>query len=388
MRKSEIVIIGGGVVGASVAYHLSKRGAKDVVILERETAQGFGSTGKATGGIRQQFGTEINVKMSQYSIEFLSNCEFVTGYEPRGYLFFATDADQFNYLQTNVKLQKSLGVNDVEIVDKKSISEMIRGMNCEDIVGGSFCQSDGFINPIALMKGFTENAKDVRIEMVSEVLSIETKGEKVIAVQTNNGRIEAQKVVICAGAWAKSLAKTCGIDLPIEPLRRQIVWAKAKEILPKNLPMVIDIGTGFHFRPAIDFLNPNETDESHVFFAFPDRDEKVSFDTSFDESFIPKVIEKARHRAKFLGEAQIIREKCRAGLYEITPDHHAILGGCEVEGLYFANGFSGHGVMHSPTTGRALSEIILDGKSSFLDVSSLSLERFKMGELLHENAFI
>ncbi len=387
-RKSEIVIIGGGVVGASVAYHLSKRGAKDVVILERETAQGFGSTGKATGGIRQQFGTAINVKMSQYSVEFLRNCEFETGYEPRGYLFFATDEKQLNYLKTNVELQKSLGVNDVEIVDKQTISEMIRGMNCEDIVGGSFCQSDGFINPMALMKGFTENAVGVKIETASEVLSIETKSGKIVAVNTDNGRIEAEKVVICAGAWAKKLAKTCGIILPIEPLRRQIVWAKAAENLPRNLPMVIDIGTGFHFRPAIDFINPHETDESHIFFAYPDNDEKVGFDTSFDETFIPKVVAKARHRAKFLGEAEIIREKCRAGLYEISPDRHAILGDCEIEGLYFACGFSGHGVMHSPATGRALSEIILDGKSSFLDVSSLSLERFKKGELLVENAFI
>jgi sarcosine oxidase, subunit beta len=279
-------------------------------------------------------------------------------------------------------------VNDVEIIDNKAVSEMIRGMNCEDIVGGSFCKSDGFINPIALMKGFTENAKGVKIEPASEVFSIETKGEKVVAVRTNHGRIEAEKVVICTGAWAKKLAKTCGIDLPVEPLRRQIVWAKTSKKLPKHLPMVIDIGTGFHFRPAIDFVNPNETDESHIFFAFPDAEETVGFKTGFDESFIPKVVEKARHRAAFLADAQIIREKCRAGLYEISPDRHAILGGCEIENLYFACGFSGHGVMHSPATGRALSEIILDGKSSFLDVSSLSLERFKKGKLLIENAYI
>ncbi len=389
MTKTEILIIGGGIVGSSVAFHLTKRGAKNVVILERENAQGFGSTGKATGGIRQQFGTEINVKMSQYSIEFLRNCEFETGYEPRGYLFFATDEQQFNYLKTNVKLQNSLGVNDVEIVDAKLIGEMVRGMNCEDIVGGSFCQSDGFINPIALMKGFTENANGVKIEMAYEVFSIETKGGKVVAVTTNNGRIEAEKIVVCAGVWAKKLAKTCGIDLPVEPLRRQIVWAKASENLPKNLPMVIDIGSGFHFRPAIDFLNSNSvSDDTEILFAYPDHDESNGFKLDFDESFIPKVVEKAQQRAAFLGEAQIIREKCRAGLYEITPDHHAILGGCKIENLYFACGFSGHGVMHSPATGKALSEIILDGESRFLHVSCLSLERFGRGELLHENAYI
>ncbi len=387
--KTEILIIGGGVVGASVAYHLTQRGCRDVVILERENSQGFGSTGKATGGIRQQFGTEINIKMSQYSIEFLRNCEFETGYEPRGYLFFATTDEQLNYLKTNVKLQQSLGVNDVEIVDKQTISAMIRGMNCEDIAGGSFCVSDGFINPLALMKGFTENASGVKIETATEVFSIETIGEKVVAVQTNRGRIEAEKIVVCAGAWAKKLAKSCGVNLPVEPLRRQIVWAKTSEKLPKNLPMVIDIGTGFHFRPAIDFVNPNANSiGDEILFAYPDREESVGFRTDFDESFIEKVVEKARHRAKFLGDAEIIRAKCRAGLYEVSPDQQAILGGCEIENLYFAGGFSGHGVMHSPATGRALSEIILDGKSSFLDVSSLSLERFAKGELLIENAYI
>jgi sarcosine oxidase subunit beta len=378
--KAEFLIIGGGVVGASIAYHLAKRNAKNILILERENQQGLGSTGKATGGIRQQFGTEINVKMSQYSIEFLRNCEFDAEYQPRGYLFFATNQNELNYLKQNVKLQKSLGVTDVEVVDKQAISEMIRGMNCEDIVGGSFCQSDGFINPIALMKGYTNNANGVKIE---------TKKGKVVAVQTNKGKIETEKIILCTGAWAKILAESCGINLPVEPLRRQIIWAKTAEKLPENLPMVIDIGTGFHFRRAIDFLNPNENaDGKSVFFAYPDREESVGFKTDFDESFIPKVLEKAKHRAKFLIESEIIREKCRAGLYEITPDHHAILGGCEIEGLYFASGFSGHGVMHSPATGKALSEIILDGESKFLDVSCLNLERFAKGELLHENAYI
>jgi sarcosine oxidase subunit beta len=159
------------------------------------------------------------------------------------------------------------------------------------------------------------------------------------------------------------------------------------------MPMVIDMADGFHFRPARDFAFREHDAESifadyDVLFAYPDPDEPVSFLTDFDEEFLEKVGEKAAHRAPFLNGSKIIYEKCRAGLYENTPDHHAILGGCQVEGLYFANGFSGHGVMHSPATGRALSEIILDGEASFLDVSSLSLDRFAKGELLHETAFI
>jgi sarcosine oxidase subunit beta len=184
------------------------------------------------------------------------------------------------------------------------------------------------------------------------------------------------------------------VELPVEPQRRQIVWARAQKPLPHDLPMVIDMADGFHFRPARDFAFKGPDAETSTFashdilFAYPDPDERASFSTDFDEEFLDKVGERAAHRAPFLNGAKIIFEKCRAGLYENTPDHHAILGGCDVEGLYFANGFSGHGVMHSPATGRALAEIILDGEASFLDVSSLSLERFAKGELLHETAFI
>ncbi len=391
MKKAEIVIIGAGVVGASIAYHLTERGAKDVLILEREAQQGFGSTGKATGGVRAQFETEINIKMSLYSLDFLANCGFDCGYEPRGYLFFATDESQFEYLKRNVETQKSLGVKDVEVVDSKQIKEICPILNCEDIVGGSFGANDGFVNPLAIMRGFTSKALEngAKIEFDTKILSIETENGKVKAVETTRGRIECEKIVLATGAWAKNLAKTAGIDLPVEPQKRQIVWARSEKTLPETLPMVIDIGSGFHFRPARDFLDLSaNSDNTEILFAYPDVEEPNSFDTNFDESFIEKVYQRAKHRSPYLFETKVIKEKCRAGLYENTPDHHAILGDCEIEGLYFANGFSGHGVMHSPATGKALSEIILVGNAKFLDVSCLSFERFAKGELLHETAFI
>ena len=306
-------------------------------------------------------------------------------------MFFATDEKQFDYLKRNVEKQKSLGVKAVEIVDAKEIAEICSILNVSDITGGSFGARDGFINPLAVMRGFTKNAlkNGAKIEFETQVLSIETERRKVKAIQTNKGVIECEKVILCSGAWARELANTAGIDLPVAPQRRQIVWAKSQKELPKNLPMIIDIGNGFHFRPARDFNDANANlNNNEVLFAYPDPNEENSFSTNFEESFIEKVYEKARHRSPFLYETKPILYKCRAGLYENTPDHHAILGGCLVSGLYFANGFSGHGVMHSPATGRALSEIILDGKSSILDVSCLSLERFAKGELLHETAFI
>lgn len=387
MRKTEILIIGGGVVGASAAYHLTQRGAKDVLILEREARQGEGSTGKATGGVRAQFETDINIKMSLYSLGIFSQFNELTavdcGYEPRGYLFLATDKRQFDYLKGNVEKQKSLGVKDVEVVDTKTISEIVKGLNCEDIVGGSFGGRDGFINPLGVLDGFTKKAVEngATIQNETEVFAIETANGKVKSVETNKGKIECEKIVLCAGAWSGSLAKTARIDLPIEPLKRQIIWAKSATDLQENLPMVIDLSNGFHFRPAKDSRN-------EVLFAYPVADETPSFDTNFDESFIEKVYEKAKHRAPLLAETEVVGEKCRAGLYENTPDHHAIIGGCEIEGLYFCCGFSGHGVMHSPASGRAIAEIVLDGKANFLDVSCLSLARFATGALLHETAFI
>lgn len=397
--KAEIIIIGGGVVGASVAFHLTEKGAKDVLILEREAIQGLGATGKATGGVRSQFETEINIKMSNYSIDFFDKWEVDCGYEPRGYLFFATKQSELEYLKKNVAKQKLLGVKGVEIVDTQTISEIVEGLNCEDILGGSFGETDGFINPSAVMRGFTEKAlaSGAKIKYSTEVFSIKKQGDKVTAVETNHGIIECENVILCTGAWAKSLAKTVEIDLPIKPLKRQIIWAKSERPLQQNLPMVIDIGTGFHFRPASDWnasvplamsAKHEQTVTNELLFAYPDNDEKPSFNTDFDEAFIPKVYERAKKRAEFLANTKPILEKCRAGLYANTPDHHAILGGCDVKGLYFANGFSGHGIMHSPATGLALAEIILDGEAKFLDVSCLSLERFAKGELLHETAFI
>lgn len=386
-ERAGIVIIGGGVIGASVAFHLTQRGAKNVLILEREARLGLGSTGKATGGVRAQFETEINIRMSLYSIDFFRRFNDLTGvdcgYEPRGYLFFATAENQLDYLRRSCERQKSLGLETVEIVDAKTIAEIVPGMNCEDIVGGSFCPTDGFIDPLGVLEGFAKKAIEngAKLQTETEVSAIETENGKARAVQTNRGRIETENVILTAGAWSSELAKTAGIDLRVEPLRRQIVWAKSANDLPSNLPMVIDIGTGFHFRPA-------KNSKTEVLFAYPDPEEKPSFRTDFDDRFIAKVYERAEKRAPFLAKTKVVREKCRAGLYENTPDHHAIIGGCEIAGLYFCNGFSGHGVMHSPASGRAVTEILLGGKATFMDVSMLDLERFAQNRLIHETAFI
>ena len=381
--KAQTIIIGGGVVGASVAYHLAERGCRDVLILEREEGIGRGSTGRATGGVRAQFETEINIKLSLYSLDFFRDWDVYCGYEPRGYLFVATDERQMEFLKICCERQMEVGYPEVQILDQASVKDMVPGLNCDDIVGGTFGPRDGFIDPIAILDGFSSRAvsRGARIQTGVTVNSIHLVNGRAAGVETTVGIIECDNVVLCTGAWARLLANTAGVDLPVEPQRRQIVWAQAKENLPADLPMVIDLSDGFHFRPANNSVN-------EVLFAYPDPQEPTSFNTHFDKAFVDKVYQKARHRAPFLADTHVIREKCRAGLYENTPDHHAILGGCDIDGLYFANGFSGHGVMHSPATGRALAEIILEGNASFMDVSCLKLDRFAKGEFLQETAFI
>ena len=229
MQKAEIIIVGGGVVGASVAYHLAERGCRDVLILERESSVGLGSTGKATGGIRAQFETEINIKLSLYSLDFLLDWDVDCGYEPRGYLFVATNDEQLDFLKRSGEKQRSLGYHQVESVDTQTIAKMVPGLNCDDIVGGSFGPRDGFIDPLAILDGFLSGAKanGTRVETAKVVKSIKVDRGRVTRVDTDGGFIECEKVVLCSGAWAAELAKTAGIDLPVEPLRRQIVWARS-----------------------------------------------------------------------------------------------------------------------------------------------------------------
>jgi sarcosine oxidase subunit beta len=389
--KAETVIIGGGVVGASIAYHLTERGAKDVLVLDRAHSLGEGSTGKATGGVRAQFETDVNIQMSLYSIDFFAKWDHDAEYDPKGYVFLATNNLHLDYLNRTGERQRELGYEGVHLVTQDEISKMVPGMNVDDIVGGSFGPQDGFINPLSVLEGFVVGAhsRGARVLPGIAVKKIDVEHDRVTRVETNNGYIDCERVVLAAGAWSATVAASVGIDLPVKPQRRQIVWAEAPEPLPADLPMVIDLKDGFHFRRARDFTHgAAEQDPRAVLFAYADPEEPVSFSTKFDDEFLLKVGDLAGYRAPFLNGSRIVYDRCRAGLYENTPDHHPILGGCDIEGLYFACGFSGHGVMHSPATGRALAEMMLDGEASFLDVSRLNLGRFSQGMLLNETSFI
>jgi sarcosine oxidase subunit beta len=392
MRETaEVVIIGGGIVGASVAFHLAERGCTDVLVVEREAQQGLGSTGRATGGVRAQFATPINIRMSRYSIDFFTRFEEATGhacgYEPAGYLFVATSEAQLDYLRRARVRQHAEGLTNVELVGADEIARRVPGLRMDDVAGGSFCQTDGFIAPLKVLHGFTARAKErggVRVWTETEVTGIDVAGGRVASVATSRGRVSTRVLVNASGAWAAEVARLAGVEIPVVPLRRQLVSVRPRAPLPAGLPMVIDMSDGFHFRPeSRDLATPG------ALMAWPDDAETPGFKTDFDPAFTEKVFRRARERAPFLADATVNADRCRAGLYEVTPDHHAIIGESpQVAGLFLANGFSGHGVMHSPATGRIVSELILDGRASLLDARPLGMERFATGRLLAETSVL
>lgn len=382
---ADIVIIGGGIVGSSIAYHLTEAGCTSVLVIEREAHQGKGSTGKSMGGVRAQFATPVNILMSLYSINFFANFDEVVGhpadYRPHGYLFVATSERHMDYLKANHERQRALGLKNVEFVSREDIVRTVPQLRDDDIIGGSFCPTDGFVDPHSVMMGFMlrARARGARLWLDTAVTGIEVEHDRVTGVVTSRGRVATGAVVNAAGAWAAEVARMANVELPVEPLRRQLVPTEPFSNLPARFPMVIDMSTGFHFR----------REGLRILLAWNDPEETVGFKTDFDPSFIEKILTRAAARVPCLAEAEVNQQRAWAGLYEMTPDHHAIIGAAPaLRGLFFANGFSGHGVMHSPATGRLISELILHGEARLFDAKPLGVERFAEGRLLEETAIL
>lgn len=401
-ETAEVVIIGSGIVGSSVAYHLAQQGCTNVLVIEREAHQGKGSTGKSMGGVRAQFATPVNIQMSRYSIDFFAHFDEVVGhpadYRAHGYLFCATTERHLEYLKTNRKRQSALGVKNVELVSREDIAKFVPQLRVDDILGGTFCQTDGFVDPHSVMMGFMLNARErgVRLWLDTQVTGIEvergagTAGvspasdpgsttSRITGVMTTRGRVSTPIVVNAAGAWAAEVARFAGSELPVEPLRRQLVPTEPFDGLPQRFPMVIDMSTGFHFR----------REGKGILLAWNDPEETPGFKTDFDPGFVEKILTRAADRVPLLAEAEVNPRRAWAGLYEMTPDHHAVIGPApDVAGLYFVNGFSGHGVMHSPASGRITADLILQGHSGLVDATQLNVARFASGQLLEETAVL
>ncbi len=385
VETADVVIIGSGIVGSSVAYHLAQAGCTNVLVVEREAHQGKGSTGKSMGGVRAQFSTPVNIQMSRYSIDFFSRFDEVVGhpadYRAHGYLFCATSESHLAYLRANHERQVAAGVNNVEWVSPEEIQAIVPQLRTDDILGGTFCPTDGFVDPHSVMMGFMKNARErgARLWLDTQVTGIAVENDQIAGVDTSRGRVATRVVVNAAGAWAAGVAEMAGAELPVEPLRRQLVPTEPFDQLPKRFPMVIDMSTGFHFR----------REGKGILLAWNDPAETPGFKTEFDPTFVEKILTRAAARVPVLAEAGVNPRRAWAGLYEMTPDHHAIIGPApNVKGLYFVNGFSGHGVMHSPASGRIAAELILQGHSDLIDAGQLSVERFAQGKLLEETAIL
>lgn len=386
MESFDVVIIGGGIVGSSIAWHLTDAGCRKVLVVERESAQGKGSTGKSMGGVRAQFSTAVNIQMSLYSIPFYASFDermgHPAGYRSQGYLFVATKDSHLRYLRDNFERQKSLGLRDACMLSAREIIDMLPQLRSDDILGGSFCSTDGFVDPYSAMNGFMASAveKGATLWKKTEVSAVETDANGIAAVETSRGRVATRVVVNASGPWAAETAKLAGVDLPVEPLRRMLVPSEPFDDFPHSSPMVIDMSNGFHFRP-----------EGRGFLlAWNDPEETPGYKPDFEPSFIEKILLRAANRVPAFENLAVNPKRAWAGWYEMSPDHHAILGPvAQVPGFFLANGFSGHGVMHAPATGKILSDLILAGKTDVVsEVSVLSFDRFATGALLHETAIL
>jgi sarcosine oxidase, subunit beta len=323
--------------------------------------------------------------MSLYSIPFYADFDerlgYPCGYRAQGYLFCATSNKHMAYLRTNYECQVRLGLKEARLITHDEIRDMFPQIRSDDIVGGAFCSTDGFVDPYSAMMGFMTRACDHGAELWknTEVTGIQRDAHGIAGVETNRGPVNTRKVVNCAGAWAASIANMVGLDLPVEPLRRMLVPTEPFDRFPHSAPMVIDMSNGFHFRPeGLGFL-----------LAWNDPEETFGYQTDFDPSFIEKILTRAADRVPVFENLPVNPKRSWAGLYEMTPDHHPVLGPVpEMPGFFLANGFSGHGVMHAPATGQILSDLILHGTTELIDVSLLDLARFAESRMIQETAVL
>jgi sarcosine oxidase subunit beta len=377
-NQTQGLIIGGGDMGASTAYHLAVKACKDVVLLEKEAFFGQGATGRCAGGIRYQFSTEINIRLSQLSLPMLERFEEETGQAIDlrwpGYLFLLTNESDIQKFRSNVALQHSLGVR-TEWLTGDEIRRRVPQLAAGDVLAGTYHDKDGLADPNGVVAGYISAARRLGVKALTDtaVTKIETEAGKITAVQTNQGRISCEVVINAAGPWSAVVSDLAGIPLPVIPIRRQMVTTTPLPEIPADFPFIIDFAQSLYFHREGEGLL---TGMSNV-------KQSPGFDQSVDEAWELVHMEAAIERLPLLARAG--RQSAWAGLYEVTPDAHPIFGGVpDLDGYYLVTGFSGHGFMHGPGAGLLMSEIILEGEGASLDVSGLDYGRFADGRLIQE----
>ncbi|MGZ4809679.1 MAG: NAD(P)/FAD-dependent oxidoreductase [Thermoanaerobaculia bacterium] len=374
MQRAQVVVIGAGVIGCSIAWHLADRGCTDVIVIDRAPDLGGGSTARATGGFRCQFNTAINIRLSLLAREMLRRFHEEVGgdpgYVPAGYLFLARSAKILHELREANTLQVQCGVREARMISADEAHAISPSFVDPEVIGGAFCPTDGFIRPMQILHGYASAARrrGVQILFDADRTAFRTAGDRISGVETTQGPIACDTVVNAAGAWASLVSA-----VPVSPLRRQIASTVETNVLPATTPMTIWVDDGFHYRVR----------DGRVLLVWPD-DPHTSdpYDTTFDDAWLTNVMRATGERVPCLRDIPIDRDRCWAGLYEMSPDRHAIIGRApQYSNLFLANGSSGHGVMHSPAIGQIIAEMILDGHTS-IDVSELRPSRFAEGKAI------
>lgn len=376
-KTADIVIVGGGVMGASTLYHLATRGQKNVVLLESESYFGTGATGRCAGGVRYQFSTEVNVQLSLQSLPMIERFKEEIGqdvnYRQCGYLLVATNNRDAETFKHNVALQNKLGVR-TELISGDEVRKRLPLMKFDDAIAGTFHQKDGLVDPNSVVMGYIGAALKLGAKAHADaaVTGVRVEGGKVRGVQTARGAIEAPVVINAAGPWAGRIGEMAGVPIPITPIRRQMFTTNAMREIPADFPFVIDFGQSLYFHREGEGLLVGMSNQN----------EKPGFDQSVDDDFEMVNFEAGMARLPILERAK--RASHWAGLYEVTPDAHPIYGKTPVDGFLLVAGFSGHGFMHGPVSGKLMAEFILDGGFKTVDVSALDYERFAEGRLIKE----
>lgn len=385
-HTASVAIIGGGVIGASIAYHLAMLGVRDIVVLDRGATPGTGSTGRATGGFRAQFATPINVRLSLLSrdslIRFREETGVDSGYLPVGYLWLASTDRQLELLRKSQSMQQQEGLFEAVELGLSDIREVSAAISLDRIVGATFCPTDGYIRPLEILRGYVDAATRLRVEFRwnSEVLRMTTDDSgRIATVETASGTIAADNFVDAAGPWAAQIAAMAGVILPVVPLRRQAALTFPTHVLPSNMPMTLFMEDDFHMRVR----------DGRVMLCWPSPEQPGDpGKLKADPGWIDIVAAKSRDRVAALRDVEIDRSLCYAGLYEMSPDDHVIVGrSTECENLWLANGSSGHGVMHSPALGQIVADLIA-GNAPPVDVTELRPSRFSEGAAIVSSELI
>ena len=375
-----VVVVGGGIMGASIACHLAAGGVPDVVLVERDTLAA-GSTSRAAGGVRAQFSDELNIQLGARSLAAFARFGDEPGYDIGlhrvGYLFLLSSQDDVSAFEASVELQNEYGVPS-RMIDSAEARRLSPLISTEGVLAAAFSPDDGYCTPEAAVHGYAAGARrhGARIVRQCEVLDIDVRGDEIVGVVTSSGRIATGCVVCAGGAWSRGIGAMVGVDLPVQPLRRQIVVTEPVVGLPAGMPMTIDFATTFYFH----------NEGLGLLVGMSDPDETPGFDTGMSDRWIPGLYEAMSRRAPSLVDVGIAGGW--AGLYEVTPDHHALIGEARSPSRFlYATGFSGHGFLQGPAVGEIIRDLVV-GRAPFVDVGPLDAGRFAVDAVRPETNYV